>query len=44
MAVTIPESTPPGRYFIIVRADADNQVAEVKETNNAVVRMITITP
>ena len=44
MAVTIPQNTPPGRYFIIVRADADNEVAEVKETNNAVIRLITITP
>jgi hypothetical protein len=42
--VTITEGTRPGRYYVIVRADADNQVAEVKETNNTVVRMITITP
>jgi hypothetical protein len=42
--VTIPKGTPPGRYFIIVRADADSQVAEAKETNNATLRMITITP
>jgi hypothetical protein len=44
VAVTIPAGTPPGRYFIIVRADADNEVAEAKETNNTVLRVITITP
>ena len=42
--VTIPKGTPPGRYFIIVRADADSQVAEAKETNNAMLRVITVTP
>ena len=44
VAVVIPDGTPPGRYFIVVRADADNEVVEVKETNNTAVRMLTITP
>jgi subtilase family serine protease len=33
-AVTIPVSIAPGRYYVIVKADADEVVAESTETNN----------
>jgi hypothetical protein len=34
-ALTVPPSTPPGDYFIILSVDADNQVVESNEFNNA---------
>lgn len=32
--VSIPPGTVPGTYYVIARADADNLVSELKETNN----------
>jgi uncharacterized repeat protein (TIGR01451 family) len=40
--VTIPLSTPPGRYFIIGVADADADVVESDEANNRRSRAITL--
>ena len=33
-AVTIPQGTAPGTYYIIAAADGTNGVAETVETNN----------
>ena len=43
-AVVIPADVPAGSYFIIVRADAGNVVAESDETNNAMAKPIEILP
>ena len=40
--VTIPEGTTSGTWFIIAKADGEDQVAETSETNNLYVRSITI--
>ena len=40
--VRIPVGTPPGKYYILGRADADNRVAESNEGNNVASRAITI--
>lgn len=40
---TIPASTTPGNYYILFRADADGNVAELNEANNLANRPITIT-
>ncbi|MBI4685215.1 MAG: hypothetical protein HY755_08445 [Nitrospirae bacterium] len=42
--VTIPAGTPTGSYFIIAKADADNVIVEVNETNNTLYRAISIGP
>ena len=34
VALTIPESTPPGSYYILAKADADSGVVETSESNN----------
>jgi uncharacterized repeat protein (TIGR01451 family) len=41
---TIPGGTAPGKYFLIVKADADAAVMEVDETNNTRAKRITVTP
>jgi subtilase family serine protease len=41
IGITIPPGTAPGRWYIIVKADADGVVAESFETNNT--RSVTIT-
>lgn len=43
-SITIPAGTPAGAYFLIAKADADNTVAELKETNNNRSRSIKIGP
>jgi subtilase family serine protease len=40
--VTIPEGTTSGTWFIVAKADGEDQVAETNETNNVYVRSITI--
>ena len=39
--ITIPPGTAPGRWYVIVKADADGVVAESSETNNT--RYVAIT-
>jgi len=41
-AVTIPLGTAAGGYYLLVKADADNVVAESSETNNATARSIQV--
>ena len=43
-AVTIPAGTPPGSYFILVRADAFAAVSEGNEGNNVRAVPLTVTP
>ena len=43
-SLTIPPDTPPGSYYILVRADADDAVFESNEANNTVSKPITISP
>ena len=43
-SVRIPAGTPPGRYYIIARADADDGVAESNEGNDTASKAITVTP
>jgi pectate lyase len=42
--ITIPPGLAAGTYYLIARADDDNDVLEIRETNNARVRAITIRP
>jgi subtilase family serine protease len=42
-SVTIPAGTATGTYFLIVRTDADNVVAEGQESNNNGLRFIQVT-
>jgi subtilase family serine protease len=42
--VTVPEGTPIGTWFIIVKADGDSSVEETYETNNLLNRSIAIGP
>jgi subtilisin family serine protease/subtilase family serine protease len=41
--VTIPAGTAPGSYYLLVKCDADNTVAEVSEGNNTAARAIQVT-
>jgi subtilase family serine protease len=41
-SVTIPLSTVPGKYYIVVEADTAGAVPEIYETNNTMFRQITI--
>jgi subtilase family serine protease len=43
-SITIPAGTPPGSYYLVVRADADGVVAEAGEGNNTRSRAIAIAP
>ena len=43
MAVTIPAATTPAFYYLLLKADADNAVAESYETNNVTARTMWIT-
>ena len=43
-AVRIPAGTPPGQYYVLARADADNGVAEANEVNNTAAKVIAIKP
>jgi len=42
--VTIPSGTPPGRYYIIAKADNGGAVTETYENNNLRYKTITIVP
>ena len=42
--IAIPETTPPGAYYLVARADADGVVGELHESNNTRVQSITIVP
>jgi hypothetical protein len=42
-ASTIPASLAAGQYYLIVKIDADNAVAEGNENNNTVVKPFTVT-
>jgi uncharacterized repeat protein (TIGR01451 family) len=44
VTVTIPMSTPPGKYFLLSVADAAGAVSEIDENNNSRARPITVTP
>ena len=41
--LTIPASTPPGFYYLLLKADGDNGVAESYENNNVSARTMSIT-
>jgi hypothetical protein len=43
-SVTIPAGTTPGTWYLIGRADADNDVAEGLEINNTYWAAIQVTP
>jgi subtilisin family serine protease/subtilase family serine protease len=40
--VLLPDSLPPGTYYLIAKADADNVVVETQEVNNTLARGIQI--
>ncbi len=40
--ITVPASTTPGDYFVIIEADANQQVVESNETNNTLAAPITV--
>lgn len=42
--VTIPAGTATGSYYVIARADANDAVAELYETNNTMYRMLAVGP
>ncbi len=42
ISVIIPANISPGSYYIIVKVDADNQIAEYKEDNNIKIKPINI--
>jgi hypothetical protein len=42
-AMTVPANTLAGSYYIIVKADADNQITESNENNNVIVSTMPIT-
>jgi glucose/arabinose dehydrogenase/subtilase family serine protease len=42
-AVTIGTSTPPGNYFLLVKADGPGAIAEINEANNVTAVPITVT-
>ncbi len=42
MSVMIPPTTAAGTYYIIAKADANNSVAEVSETNNTYYRSLVV--
>ena len=44
MTLTIPAGTAPGSYHLLIRADAQDAVAESLETNNVMVRAIQVGP
>jgi CARDB/Divergent InlB B-repeat domain/Fibronectin type III domain len=39
---TVPSSLPPGSYYVIMVVDSNKQVTESNESNNTVVRAITV--
>jgi subtilisin family serine protease/subtilase family serine protease len=41
-AVTIPAGTAPGTYYLFVKSDADNGIAESQESNNTKYRIVTV--
>jgi subtilase family serine protease len=43
-SLTIPAGTAPGRYFLIIAADADGTVAETQEGNNIGLAPIQVAP
>jgi subtilase family serine protease len=43
-SLTVPAGTAPGRYYLLVVADADGQVPEVYENNNGTWKQITVAP
>ena len=42
--VTIPPTTPPGSYYLVAKADADDALAEENELNNTIARRIGVGP
>ena len=42
-AITVPAGLAPGPYFLIVKADIDDNVDETNETNNITVRNFSVT-
>ena len=42
--VVVPPALAPGSYFLIARADADDILAEAKETNNTRTRAFQVSP
>ncbi|HKT79286.1 MAG TPA: CARDB domain-containing protein [Vicinamibacterales bacterium] len=44
VSIEIPADTVVGTYYLLAKADADNNEVETVETNNTSVRMITIGP
>jgi subtilase family serine protease len=42
--VTIPATTPPGVFYLIVQADGDGTVGEVQETNNTLSAVLQVGP
>ncbi len=36
-ALTVPQNTPPGDYFLLVKVDADDQITESDEINNLLI-------
>jgi subtilase family serine protease len=42
-AVTIPAGTTPSFYYVLVKADGDNGVAESYENNNVAARTMWVT-
>lgn len=42
ISVTIPSGTAPGTYYLIAKADANNVVVEVSESNNAKSRTVSV--
>ena len=43
-SIALPPGTASGYYYLIAVADPDNGVRESAETNNALARLIQITP
>ena len=44
VSVTIPAGTVPGSYYVLAKADGDDAVAEMTETNNTLYRALTVSP
>jgi subtilase family serine protease len=43
ITLTVPAGTAPGTYYVFVRADGADQVAESLETNNLALRLLQVT-
>jgi subtilisin family serine protease/uncharacterized membrane protein len=41
--VTVPASTAPGSYYLLIAGDADGAVGEITETNNLLIRSLQVT-